>query len=130
MATPLPEKYKLKQGEKANDLKGQDKAKHAARTAEEARRKDITQADVAQEALDALEEIEERGGCASEVFTEFGYSLAHVLKPAIKEQARIVAELQTKPSKDVQSDILDVKAVQTKKGIPEWTPAADIVDPE
>jgi len=87
---------------------------------EEARRKDLTQAGVAQEALDALEEIEARNGSSSEVFTEHGYSLSHVLKRAQKEEKRIAEELQRKPSKDISSEVLDVAAVKAKKGIPEW----------
>lgn len=88
--------------------------------AEQARRKDINQSGVAQEALDKLEELEADRKSSSEVFTEHGYSLSHVLKPAIKERARVVEELRTKPESEVVSDILDVAAVKSKFAIPDF----------
>mgnify|MGYP001088437194 CR=1 FL=1 len=92
---------------------------HNLNSAEQARRKSIEQAGVAQEALDCLEEIDARHGSSSEVFTEHGYSL-RLLKASIAERERIKRELAVKPSRDVASEILDVKAVQAKHEIPEF----------
>lgn len=92
---------------------------HDLSTEEQARRKDISQAGVAQEALDVLAALPE-GTSPSEVFTEHGYSLSHVLKPAISEELRIVEELRSKPSKDVSSDMLNVSDVKTKYEISEF----------
>ena len=81
---------------------------------EQARRKDITKENVAIEALAVLEEIEARGGSSSEVFTVHGYSLSHVLIPAMAEEKRIIAELAVKDEKEVTSDMLSVAAVKAK----------------
>lgn len=100
---------------------------HDLDPAEQARRKDITQADVAQEALDKMEELEAEGRSPSEAFTEHGYSLSHVLKPAIAERQRIARELRVKPSAEVASDILDVATVQTKYAIAEYVAPEPVV---
>lgn len=118
MAEVLPEKVKLN-GVKPEHLPASEKTKYDAYYAEKARRKDITQEGVAQEALDVLDEINARSGSSSEVFTVFGYSL-RVLKQAIAERERIQRELAVKPSKDVKSSILDVSQVMAMHGIKEW----------
>lgn len=118
MAEVLPEKVKLN-GVKPEHLPASEKTKYDAYYAEKARRKDITQEGVAQEALDVLEEIDARDGSSSEVFTVFGYSL-RVLKQAIAERERIQRELAVKPSKDVSSEILSVAEVKAKYEIPEF----------
>lgn len=92
---------------------------HNLDQSEQTRRKDISQTGVAQEALDVLAALPE-GASPSEVFTEHGYSLSHVLKPALAEEHRIVEELLVKPSKDVASDMLVVKDVQSKHEIAEF----------
>ena len=95
---------------------------------EQARRKDITQEGVAQEALDTLETINTVSGSSSDVFIEHGYSLSHVLKPAIVERVRVVSELKQKPSKDVESNILDVAAVKVQFSIPEFDESTKSVE--
>lgn len=88
--------------------------------AEQKRRKDITQDGVAQESLDKLKVIKTKRMSSSEVFTKHGYSLSSVLKLAIAEKERIISELRSKPSKDVESDILDVAKIKTDEEIPEF----------
>lgn len=106
MATPLPDKA----------------TEYAARTAEEARRKDPTQANVAQEAIDCLEELEATGRSSSEVFIVYGYSLSHVLKLALQDENSIVNQLRRMPSAEVVAQYLDVNTVKTKYGIAEFEP--------
>jgi hypothetical protein len=103
---------------------------HNLSKAEQAKRKDITQAGVAQAALDKLEELEAEGLSSSEVFTEHGYGITGVVIPAQAEVERIKAELKSKPSKDVASTILDVVAVKTKHGIAEYVPPEPEPEPE
>lgn len=96
---------------------------HHLSTEEQARRKDITQAGVAQEAIDKLAELEAVGASSSDVFIENGYSLSHVLDVALSEEKRIVHDLQRMPSKDVTSAYLVVQDVKTKYAIAEFVPA-------
>ena len=122
MAKPLSDKVHLL-GRAAVDLKGQELAAYNKRVNEEARRKDKTAKDVAQEALDYYYElINDPAGSRSpsEVWTVGGYSIQHVLKPALAEENRIRVQLAVMPSADVVGELLVVKDVQTKYEIPEY----------
>lgn len=122
MATPLPEKVDLN-GNMPEELAAADRSKYEARKLEESRRKNLAAEGVAQEALDCVEALLAEDRSPSEAFTVYGYSLAHVVKPALAEVERITSELRAKPSKDVQSDLgLDVAAIMTKHGIEEFVP--------
>ncbi|KKL05967.1 hypothetical protein LCGC14_2600740 [marine sediment metagenome] len=92
--------------------------------AEQARRKDISRANVAQEALNMLETLAVKRWSSSRAFTVHGYSLSHVCAPALEEEQRIIRELATKPVKDVESAILKVTDVKTKHNIPDYVAPA------
>ena len=87
---------------------------------EQARRKDISRENVAQEALDMLETLAAKGWSSSRAFTVHSYSLSHVCKPALEEEKRIIRELGTKVVGDVSSTILNVTDVKTKYSIPDY----------
>lgn len=88
--------------------------------AEQARRKDIHQTGVAQEALDVLEALAAKGWSSSEAFTTHGYSLSHVCKPALREEERILSELAEKPLAEVESSVLAPADVKTKYNVPDY----------
>lgn len=129
MAKPLSEKYHLPLGVQAKDLVGADKVKYETRRDEEARRKDKTAPGVAQEALDHYYELLAEGRSPSEVFETYGYSIEHVLKPALAEENRIRTQLAIMPSADVQDGLLDVADVKALYSIPEYVPPV-VEEPE
>lgn len=126
--TPLPPKRKLgivgipPRKETKEALSTEDRAQYEAYYAERARRKDPTQPGVAQEALDCLAYLKAEGRSSSEAFTEYGYSLSAVCRPALAEQERICSELRRKPPSAVTSALLDVRAVQAAHSIPDFVP--------
>ena len=106
-------------------LKAAAKKKYDDRKKEESRRKDKDSAGVASEAVEFYHELMEQGRSPSEVFTDperGGYSLSRVLKPALADEQRILADLAQKPSADVEDGLLKVVDIQTRHEVPEWTP--------
>jgi hypothetical protein len=129
MAKPLSEKYHLPLGTQAKDLTGADKIKYEQRRDEEARRKDKTAPGVAQEALDHYYELLAENRSPSEVWTTYGYSIEHVLQPALADENRIKMQLAMLPSADVQGGLLDVADVKALYSIPEYVPPV-VEEPE
>ncbi len=122
MAKELPELVKLN-GRKPKDLSKTERAKYDTRVKEEARRKDPSQPGVAKEALECLRELQAANRSSSEAWTHYGYSLRGSVKPAEREETRIVRELACKPSKDIevnQAVALVVEEVRVAKGIAEY----------
>ena len=104
------------------DLTPEARVKYDAYYAEKARRKDPSQPGVAQEALDCLEYLR-ANKLSTDLLHKYGYSHRSTVKPALREEARIIAELKCKPSKDVEENpaiALKVADVKAKNKIDEY----------
>jgi len=123
MAAQLPDKIHLVAGQSPDDLSGPDRAKYNQYYAERDRRKDPSRANVAQEALDCLEELAAIRHSSSEAFTVYGYCLTRTVKPAVQEEKRLIAELRRKPINEIAANpqvALNPAAVKSKHGIPDF----------
>ena len=100
------------------------------RNVERARRQDVSIEGVAQEALDVYHELEANKQSPREVLTEYGFLLCDVLKPAKRDEERIIKELGLKPSKDVAGGVLKVSDVKIKYSIDEFVPKVVEEEPE
>jgi len=96
-----------------------------AKATEQATRKTL---DVGTAALAAFRELNSAGRSSSEAFTVYGYGL-RVVKQAIQDETRILAELAAKPSAEIDPGCLDVAAVMTEHDVVEFKPV-EIVKPK
>ena len=129
MGIPLPKLVKLPKGKEPTALPEAAKNEYDQRRAEEDRRKDKYAKDVAQECLDLYYELEAEHRSSNEVWESYGYSIEHVLKPALADEARIRTLLPIMPSEDIPKALLKVSDVQTKYSIPEYVPPV-VEEPE